>query len=149
MPEHAKHTPAPWHDEFTQPTLAALLDGLEPSERPAFESALAMLKSRRGCRDRIEWQGLPWRWAVCISQPGLGHPALAYLIAKPADPFVCIPVPIEGDLAPDPALLTKPVRARLDQAPIIAGYLWPEWPVADLDPVAISPLLDARGGDES
>ncbi|MBZ0172087.1 MAG: hypothetical protein K8E66_06885, partial [Phycisphaerales bacterium] len=145
MFDYTKQNPVPWADEFSQPTLAELIVGLEEDERPAFEAAIRAIKARKGRRDRIEWQGLPWRWTMCFTLPGQDHPALAYLIAKPGGAFVCIPVSIGDDHGLDFDELTKPVRTRLDQSPIIAGYIWSEWPVADLDPVAIKPLLDARG----
>ncbi len=146
MPEHTKPLVTSWADEFTKPTLADLLGGLEPAERSAFGAARSSLKDTRGSRDRIEWLGLPWRWTVCVTRPGIDHPALAYLIAEPGRARVCIPV--STGAAIDAENLTRPVRQRLDLAPIIAGYFWPEWPVAELDPVAIRPLLDSRTGRE-
>lgn len=144
MPEHTSPSAAVWADEFTKPTLTALLGGLEPEERAAFSAARAALKGERGERDRVEWLGLPWRWAICITRPGIDHPALAYLIAQPGAARACIPVSVDAEIELDS--LTKPIRLQLDLAPIIAGYFWPEWPVADLDPVAVRPLLDARCG---
>ena len=147
MPDHAEQTPVPWANEFRQPTLGGLLDALEEAERPAFEALLGSFKARKGCKDKIEWRGLPWRWTVSITRAGTERPAVAYLIARPGGAFVCIPVPLEGDGVPAFDELTKPVRARIEHSPIIAGYIWTEWPLADLDEVAIKPLLEARVGE--
>ncbi len=147
MPEHAKPLVSSWADEFTKPTLADLLGGLDPAERAAFKDARSGLRDAFGSRDRIRWLGLPWRWTVCSTLPGLEQPALAYLIPEPGAARGCIPVSTEAEIEVEN--LTRPVRQRLDLAPIIAGYFWPEWPVAEVDLVAVRPLLDSRvgGGD--
>lgn len=146
MAEYTKTTTTPWADEYVQPVPEALLDAIVPSDREACLAAISFFRARKGCREKVEWLGLPWRWTLTITQSGIDHPALAYLILSPVTPLICIPVPVVGPAAPDFSLLTKPVRTLLDRAPIIAGYFWPEWPLADLDPVAIRPLLDARDG---
>ncbi|USN97922.1 MAG: hypothetical protein H6810_06935 [Phycisphaeraceae bacterium] len=144
MPETTRKAPAPWADEFTQPTLAGLVEGLEAAERPAFEAAVEALKGRKGGRERVTWQGLPWRWTVCVTVSGVERPALAYLVPRPGGPFVCIPVPIEGPGAPGLDELSKAVRSRLSNSPVVAGFVWAEWPVSELDLVTIKPLLEAR-----
>lgn len=144
MPEYVKTTITPWADEYVQPEPDALLEAIGSPDREACAHAIEFFRARKGCREKIEWLGQPWRWTLTIHQTGIDHPALAYLILSPVTPLICIPVPIVGPAAPDISTLTKPVRTLLDRAPVIAGYFWPEWPIADLDPVAIRPLLDAR-----
>jgi len=146
MPETPAQRPSPWSDQFTAPTREALLGAIEPAHRDAVDAVLEGLTARKGCRARVEWLGLPWRWTVVCAQSGPEHPALAYLVPKPDGPIVCVPVPVEGDAVPDTATLTKPVRQALDRSAIVAGYVWAEWAVEDVDIVALKPLLDARVG---
>lgn len=144
MPD-ATRQPAPaWGDEFTRPDLERLIAGVEEKDRAAFRGVLEALLQRKGCRERIEWLGLPWRWTISVFRSQTEHPALAYLVPRPVGALVCIPTPMLDHADPITPALTKPVRVALDRAPIIAGFVWPEWPVAELDLVAVQPLLEAR-----
>jgi hypothetical protein len=144
MPEYTKEPTTAWSNEYTRPELAGLLGGLEEKERAAFDAALQGLLARKGCKERVEWMGLPWRWTVLVGRSGSEGPSVAYLVPRPGGPIACLPVPVEGPGAPNPAELTKAVRVVLERAPVIAGYAWPEWAIGELDLVAVRPLLDAR-----
>lgn len=133
-----------WVDVFAQPSRESLVGELAPEDAAAFEAVAASLASREGWKTALEWLGLPWRWAYVYNAAGTERPATAYLIPDPRGSRVCIPVPIAGGAVPDMKSLTKPVRTRLEQAAIIAGYIWPEWSAAEFDAVALESLLSAR-----
>jgi len=142
-----------WSDRFGAPDLAALVAGvpdqIEDGEGPgeAFRAVLDGLRERKGCRTRVEWLGLPWRWTIVVSHPDVEHPQLAYVVPSPERPVLCVPVATSGPEKPDYSSLTKPVRQVLDASAIVAGYVWAEWPISNVDLVAIKPLLDARAGE--
>lgn len=146
MPETPAIPVVAWSDPFTTPTRERLVAGVADGARPSLTAVLDALTSRKGCRPRIEWMGLPWRWTIVIGHSGLAHPDLAYVIAAPERPLLCIPVATSGEHAPATDRLTKPVRQILDRSAIVAGFVWPEWAIADADLVALEPLLAARAG---
>ena len=133
-----------WVDMFADADLATLLSELEPEDAKAFEAVSASLGARAGWSGSLEWLGLPWRWAIVYRARGVDEPALAYQIPDPRGSRVCVPVPGGGESTPEFSTLTKPVRTVLEQAAIVAGYLWPEWPSEDFDPVAVESLIAAR-----
>lgn len=144
-----------WSNRFGSPDLETLLDDVptgesEPGEpdKPgeALRAVFDGLRERKGCRIRVEWLGLPWRWTIVVAHPDAEHPDLAYLVPSPENPMLCVPVATTGPNKPDFAALTKPVRQTLDASAIVAGYIWAEWPISAVDLVAIKPLLDARAG---
>ena len=147
MEEGPDITKTAWVDVFARPSREALIGELTPEDATAFESVADSLNSRDGWKATLGWLGLPWRWAYIYSAGGSERPATAYLIPDPRGSRVCIPVPIAGGAVLDMKALTKPVRTRLEQAAIIAGYIWPEWPAAEFDPVALESLLSARSSE--
>lgn len=133
-----------WVDVFTRPSRETLVGELIPEDAPSFDAVAASLSGREGWKQSLVWLGLPWRWAYVYSVSGVEGPAMAYLVPDPRGSRVCIPVPIAGDAVPDMKALTKPVRTRLEQSAIIAGYIWSEWTAAEFDSVALESLLAAR-----
>lgn len=147
MADAPKHSP--WHDEFERPSEGPLIEGLGESEAEAFGGVLDELRAGRGVKSRIEWLGLPWRWTIVLTRAEIERPAWAYLVARPGGTLLCVPVPVAFFETEASGGLTKAVRARVDRAPIVAGFLWCEWSVPEVDLVALRPILEARlgGGD--
>lgn len=134
-----------WVNVFARPSRETLVGELPPEDAPVFGTVAAALAGRAGWKHTLVWLGLPWRWAFVYTSGG-ESPALVYHVPDPRGSRLCIPVPVAGEGVPDMKALTKPVRTRLEQAAIIAGYIWPEWTSAEFDAVALEALLAARVG---
>jgi hypothetical protein len=133
-----------WVDVFADADLETLVGELEPEDAAAFRAVAEALSERAGWSGALSWQGLPWRWAVVYTAKGVKGPGLVYHVPDPRGSRVCIPVPAAGKGAPDIGAMTKPVRKVLENAAIVAGLIWPEWPSSEFDAVALQAILDAR-----
>ena len=133
-----------WVDVFADTDLETLVDELEPEDAEAFRTVAQTLADRPGWSAALSWQGLPWRWALVYSADGVDGPGLVYHVPDPRGSRVCIPVPASGKTAPDLGALTKPVRKVVENAAIVAGFIWPEWASSEFDAVALKAILDAR-----
>src|SRR6185436_5942499 len=80
-----------------------------------------------GVSERLEWQGVPWRWTLVYSCQLDPTRAFAYIIPDPAKPQVAIPLTVNMVQALPLKRMRKAVRDGVVFSRLIAGVYWPGW----------------------
>jgi uncharacterized membrane protein YgcG len=124
------HTPkrVAWEDRFREPAADELLKAL--AAHPAAEH-LRELRKRlgtfQGVQERIQWQGVPWRWTFVYACDLDPTRAFAYLVPDPAKPQVAIPLTVAMVEALPLKRMKKAVRDAVLFSKFVAGVYWPAW----------------------
>lgn len=125
MPRRAHPHKALWEDRFASPTAGALLEGLSP-ETAGLASELRGFLLDAGMSERVEWCGLPWRWALTY-RPSGDEEIQAYLVLNPEAPTVVYRMTHEQFSALPVRKLARHIRDGLAPTRLVAGVCWPEW----------------------
>jgi hypothetical protein len=117
-----------WEDKFRQPTQEELIrsiTGAEPAEH--LRELRKRLLSLEGVNERVEWQGVPWRWTLVYSCAMDPTRAFAYLVPDPAHPQVAIPLTVAMVQTIPLKRMKKAVRDGVMFSKFVAGVYWPCW----------------------
>ncbi len=126
-----------WQDRFRQPRVEELRNGYieaPEAEEDALDprEALKLLDTARerllaapaDVVETVEWQGLPWRWAIVYAIEGDPTRALAYLVPDPAGPRLAVPLTSEMIDAMPLRRMKKHIRDGLTSGRRVGGTIW-------------------------
>jgi hypothetical protein len=126
MPRRSTPARPPWEDRFSTPTPETLLGAIAPDRAPLAERIREHLSQTAGLTERLEWCGLPWRWALTYRAESDDQPQ-AYLVPNPEAPSVVFRLSHEQFEALPVRKLSRHIRDGLAPARLVAGVCWPEW----------------------
>lgn len=119
---------AAWEDRFRQPTPDELLRAINSNLGGEIaREARRRLLAFEGVSERVEWQGVPWRWSLvysCVMDPTR---AFAYIIPDPAKAQLSIPLTSPMVQALPLKRMRKVVRDGIVYSRFVAGVHWPCW----------------------
>lgn len=117
----------PWDDRFAKPTDEALLELHPKTVRKLLEQARESLLAFEGASERLEWEGLPWRWSWSYTVEADPTRALAYLTPEPSRPQLSMPLTVEMVETMPVKRLKKHVRDGLLGARKVSEIRWASW----------------------
>ncbi len=119
---------SPWLDRFNEPSTDGVIEAIEPEQRHLFDHIRDRINALTDVSERLEWQGLPWRWALAFSSPKCPQDrALAYLIPDPDAARLAVAL---GEDAV-PSLLgprsARCLRENIAHSSQVGSVIWTEW----------------------
>ena len=121
-------TTAIWTDRFSQPSPESLIQGVPSALSGPIEAAMDKLRTLPGIQEMVLWQGV-WHWTIAYRHEADASRCMAYLIADPNKPRLCIPVPSELVPLLPIRKLSRFVRDGILHAPAVGTIRWSCWPL--------------------
>lgn len=115
-----------WEDRFRTPEADELFIDLDKIKLSAVDATRSALTALPDVSERLEWLGLPWRWAFVYTR-GDEQPPLAYLVPQTGRPQLVIPMPEDVILGLTGKRIAKTLRDGLIFANEVSGIRWPQW----------------------
>lgn len=116
-----------WDDRFARPTEEALLELHPKTVQRLLEQARETLTSYEGSAEKLDWEGLPWRWCWSYSKEGDPTRAMAYLTPEPGRPQLSVPLTVAMIESMPVKRLKKHVRDGLIGARKVSEIRWASW----------------------
>lgn len=124
------HTPkrVAWDDRFREPAVDELFKGVSShGGAEQFKELRKRLGAFQGVQERVQWQGVPWRWTLVYSCDLDPTRAFAYLVPDPAKPQIAIPLTVAMVESLPLKRMKKAVRDAVLLSKFVAGVYWPSW----------------------
>ncbi len=118
---------AAWLDQFTTPTDAMLVSGVSGEMGTALVEIREKLKAVEGVKERIDWQGVPWRWTFVYSRTQAELDPWAYLVPDPTRALIVVPLSLPMLEALPMRKLSRTIREGIARATGVGGLFWAEW----------------------
>jgi len=119
-----------WEDKFRRPKVEELFDHYPSKQLEAVaQAARARLREFTEVEEKIEWQGMPWRWTLTYTCEMDPTRAWVYLIPDPAKVQLCIPLTTSMVQSLPMRRLKKVIRDGIVYSKFVAGTYWPCWDV--------------------
>lgn len=120
-------TRLPWTDRFTKPQVDELSAHYDSATGELFAHARRSVSEPEAVEERLEWQGLPWRWTLVFERQGDPTRALAYLVPDPQTPKISIPLTAEMIQLLPLKRMKKTIRDGIEMANSINSVVWACW----------------------
>jgi len=136
-----QRTKTSWENKFREPPIEDLLTHF-PNKQLAgvMEAARDRLTTYPNVVERVQWLGMPWRWAMVYSCEPDPTRALAYLVPDPAKVQISIPLTTAMLQTMPIRRLRKVIRDGILYSKFVAGTYWPCWEVTSRN--SLDDLLD-------
>lgn len=115
-----------WTEKFSRPSVEQVFAASTKANQSVLEAAREELLELGGLEERMEWQGLPWRWTLVFEMDSGPEraPAFAYIVPDPAKPQLCLPLTSEQIEAIPVRKLKKTIRDGIVFARSVSGVWW-------------------------
>jgi len=120
-------TRLPWTDRFTKPQIDELSAHYDSVTGNLFDAARRSVSEPEAVEERLEWQGLPWRWTLVFERQGDPTRALAYLVPDPQSPKLSIPLTTEMIRLLPLKRMKKTIRDGIEMGNTINSTVWACW----------------------
>lgn len=119
-----------WEDRFREPSLDELREHYNKQLTQLLDSIREYLLGFSEVSERIEWQGLPWRWTLTYSNSIDSGRAWAYVVPQPPHPVLAVPLTSEMVRAMPVRRLKKHVRDGLTTSKKVGEVHWATWEIS-------------------
>ena len=140
-----------WSNRFEQPSVEQLIAGLGSEHAQLVDRLREELrKLNPGATERVEWQGLPWRWTLTYRSPASPDQPWAFLAPDTECPRFAMPVHVDDLDAIPHAKLRKTTREAFATAKRVGDTFWPSWDIGSQATLAdVLLVVTSRAGAEA
>lgn len=119
-----------WENRWSEPTVEQLLEGLKEHHRKPIEWLLEQIPTLDGIDQRLQWYGKAWKWTLELTfrdAEGNDLGVLAYVVPRPEEPVVSIPLRAEVYDQLPMRRLNKYIRDGVRSAKCAVELYWAGW----------------------